>query len=219
MNQAATTLKDRAMDFIRSHGGLARQRDLESIGVRGAILSRLVKDGALVVPVRGVYQDAEMMMFYDEALVLAQMRTGGVVCLCSAADYHGLTDRTQTGIWLAVQQDRNNTRTAAQFDGSGRRLHLVRWSDGRRSGPGIQRVDVDGITVPITSPERTVVDLLRYRGDLPHQEFAQDAFSALVAGKFDEKALLGFAADFGHLVRVQDLLKAHKAAYNAVSRM
>ncbi len=213
------SLKDRALDFIRSRGGLARQRDFDAIGIQGVILRRLVQDGALLTPLRGVYQSPGMMMFFDEALVLAQLRTGGVVCLCSAADFHGLTDRTQDGIWLAVPQTRANACAAeieAQF---GRQLHLTRWRDFSLNGPGIQQVDIDGILVPMTTPERTVVDLLRYRGELPHQDFAQDAFSALVGGKFDQEALMASAVQFGFQVRVQQLLEAHKTARSAVSRM
>ena len=215
----SASLKDKALDFIRSRGGLARQRDFDAIGVQCVILRRLVQEGSLLTPMRGVYQATDMMMFFDEALVLAQLRTGGVVCLCSAADYHGLTDRTQDGIWLAVPQTRANACAAeieTQFD---RQLRLTRWRDFSHDDPGIQQVDIDGITVPMTTPERTVVDLLRYRGELPHQDFAKDAFSALVGGKFNQEALLTFAAEYGHQVRVQQLLEAHKTARSAVSRM
>lgn len=84
-----------------------------------------------------------------------------VACLITAAAYHELTDAFERGTWLLVPHGSSPPRSRT----SG--VHVVQvapWliapeEDGEN---GIVRVNAHGVTVRVTGPDRTVLDLWRY---------------------------------------------------------
>jgi predicted transcriptional regulator of viral defense system len=187
------SLKDRAMALLRERG-MARLKDFTELNIPASILRRLVADDLVESPARGIYRLAGIEMdFSSENTAVALFRTDGVLCLASAADFHQLVnDFDGAEIYVAVPP---TLRDRDPVSG----IHLVRWvPDNLSRDFGVGEADLCGIKVKVTTPERTVVDLLRYQRRLPDGvRYASEALYSLVERdecRFDE--LMRLAARF-----------------------
>jgi predicted transcriptional regulator of viral defense system len=149
----------RAQDLLRVRG-LLRLKDFVQAGIAPEVLARLVRDGVVVRPARGLYQlaDAEPDARHTlaEAAVLVPR---GVVCLVSALQFHELTLQMPSAVWMAIG------RSAWKPKVDDLPIRFVRFS-GPRLTHGIERHRIEGVEVPVTGPARTVADCFRYRGKI-----------------------------------------------------
>lgn len=153
---ARKTQTDRLLDYVRDRG-MVRPRDLESLDIPRAVLKRLVDRGKLIRRSRGVYTvpDHEPTRHTDLAEVCARA-PGATVCLISALDFHELTTQIPHAVWIMI-------------DRSGRRpkierlpIHIV-YASGEARTAGVETHEVEGVTVALTNPAKTVADCFRYR--------------------------------------------------------
>jgi predicted transcriptional regulator of viral defense system len=212
------TMKDVAMDFLRAQGRMVRARELEAIGVHAKAIQRLVADGAIESPCRGVYRLADYGQTGDDALAIAALRTDGAACLKTAAFRHGLTDQFPEAVWMAVPRDQRHKVAAV----GPVPVRLVRWNeDSLCTFDPLQFdwTDAAGVAVRITTPERTVVDLFRYRQHLEEgPEYAEAALGFLMEKGCDEAALEAAAERFGLAEEIAMRLEAHRCAAAWVAR-
>ncbi|CAN5471361.1 type IV toxin-antitoxin system AbiEi family antitoxin domain-containing protein [soil metagenome] len=152
----APSHKDRVLKLVRQRGVL-RARDLDVSGIPRAYLQRMVAEGTLANPERGIYVLADAEPNLHQSLIEACARVPhGVVCLLSALQYHGLTTQAPFEVWMAI-------------GGSARRpavdhppLRVVRFS-GEALTSGVQEPVIDGVRVRVYSPAKTVADCFKYR--------------------------------------------------------
>jgi predicted transcriptional regulator of viral defense system len=137
--------------------GVVRPRDLEAADVSRVWLTRLTRQGLVTRVGRGLYEvaDADWSAHHAYAEV-AKRVPGGVVCLLSALAFHGLTTQLPFEVWLAIDK---RARAPRMLPTSTRLM----WFSGAALTEGIEDHVIDGVTVRITSPARTVVDCFRYR--------------------------------------------------------
>jgi predicted transcriptional regulator of viral defense system len=148
--------QDRALVLLRRQG-MVRLSEFTKAGITAATLSRMVRKAMVVQPGRGLYQlpDAGGDAAHDLALA-AKLVPNGVVCLVSALAFHELTDSIPPRIWMALgPKDRKPAVTQPAFQ-------FVRFG-GRVRHAGIEEHAIEGVTVRMYSPAKTVVDLFRYR--------------------------------------------------------
>lgn len=137
--------------------GVLRARDLKARGYSRAQLGRWVERGELVRVARGLYALPEREVGQHESIVHAAARVeSGIVCLLSALRVHELTTQNPHEVWLAVPR---NARVP-KLDWPP--LRVIRWS-GAPLTDGIIALEVDGVTVRITTPARTVADCFKHR--------------------------------------------------------
>lgn len=147
---------DRLIKLVRQRGVL-RAVDLQEHAIPRVYLTRLVADGVLERPSRGIYVLAGADITENHGLAEAGRRVPhGVVCLLSALQFHGLTTQFPFEIWLAI--DRKARFPKVEFPP----LHIVRFS-GSDLINGVDVCDVEGVAVKVTNPARTVVDCFAYR--------------------------------------------------------
>lgn len=128
--------------------------ELFSLGFTRMQLSRLVQAGELERPWRGVYRrpgEADQRAAWA-ALTVAH--PDAVFWLYSAAVFHGLTENLGVALYVGVPL------TGKLSDDEGRR-HVSRWASEKALTLGVEEHEIDGVSVKITSPERTVVDFFR----------------------------------------------------------
>lgn len=156
---ATIPLKEIALRVARERG-VARARDFGAHGVHRATLRRLRDEGLLVRTGRGLYElaDAETSAAHSLAEV-ARAVPGGVVCLLSALQFHGLTTQTPHEVWLMIGWKRAAPRNPPVG------LRLVR-ATGEALTAGIEVHAIDGVAVPITGPARTVADCFKHRNKI-----------------------------------------------------
>jgi predicted transcriptional regulator of viral defense system len=154
-----STQNERALHLLKAKGML-RLKDFINKNIEPVTLARLVRDGQVVRPARGLYQLPDTPV--DAAHVLAEAATlipKGIVCLVSALQYHGLTLQMPSTIWMAIG------RTAWKPTISYPPIRFVRFS-GWAITDGIERYAIQSRKVSITNPARTIVDCFRYRNKI-----------------------------------------------------
>ncbi len=155
----ADTQKTRAVDLLKVKGML-RLKDFIAESIGPETLARLVQEGQVVRPARGLYQLPDVSI--DASHVLAEAAAlvpKGIICLISALQFHRLTLQMPSSVWMAIE------RTAWKPNISYPSIRFVRFS-GWAMTEGIERYPIQSCQVPITNPARTIVDCFRYRNKI-----------------------------------------------------
>lgn len=153
---ASVTQRAQALKLLGARS-MMRLKDFTARGISAETLARLVRDGLVVRPARGLYQlasgpvDARHMLAEATALV-----PKGIVCLVSALQFHRLTLQMPSSVWMAIE------RTAWRPRIDYPPIRFVRFM-GSALTEGIERHRIEGIDVAITDPARTIIDCFRYR--------------------------------------------------------
>lgn len=139
---------------------LLRARDLADAGIARETLRRLVANGDLEQPSRGLYwrKGAEMSAASSLAEV-ARQTPHAVISLISALRFHGLTTQVPHEVW--VQIDRK-ARVPAHPPV---KLRVFR-VNGDGLTLGVERHTIDGVPVAVTGVARTLVDCFKRRDDV-----------------------------------------------------
>jgi len=136
---------------------MARLSELAEAGVTGATVGRMKQKGLIRQLSRGLYQLSDASPDANHSLAQAAKRVPkGVVCLVSALAFHELTDTIPSRIWMAIGPKEWRplvTHPPLQF---------VRFND-KMLRSGVDEHHIEGVTVRIFNPAKTVVDLFRYR--------------------------------------------------------
>jgi len=149
----------RVREFVRRRG-VVRPRDVEEAGYPRALVYRLRDRGELEQIGRGLFRHPEAELtekhMYAEA---AKAVPGGVVCLISSLAFHGVGTQNPARIWLALERG-SQRPTAVDLP-----LEFA-WFSGEAFTAGVEVHDVEGVTVRVYSPAKTVADLFKYRNKL-----------------------------------------------------
>lgn len=151
--------RQRALELIESMG-IARLRELEERGVTRARLAPLVRDGLVVREARGIYVAADHAPTAEHTLAhVAKRVPEGVLCLLTALRFHGLTTQSPAEVWIALPEKARRPRLDYP------RLRVARFS-GLALTEGIMEHRVEGVTLRIYSPAKTVADCFKYRNKI-----------------------------------------------------
>lgn len=156
MSQRIKSHRDRVIEVLRQQG-MARLSELMRAGVTAAAVTRLEREGAIVRLTRGLYQLPDAPLDAHHTLAEAAKRVPrGVVCLVSALAFHDLTDRMPPKVWMAIAPNDWRPRVTQPP------IRFVRFPP-EALEDGVDPHRIEGVTVRITDPTRTIVDLFRYR--------------------------------------------------------
>ncbi|HRE87997.1 MAG TPA: AbiEi antitoxin N-terminal domain-containing protein [Myxococcota bacterium] len=137
--------------------GPIRARDLEAKGIPRSTLTRLVASGELEHVDRGLYRLADAPLTESASLAEVGKRVPhGVICLLSALQFHGLTTEVPFAVWLLIDR---HARPPSFIQPQ---LVIVRASGPARDH-GVETHRIEGVSVRLTSPAKTVADCFRYR--------------------------------------------------------
>ena len=140
--------------------GLLRARDLKARGLPTVVLTRLIKSGEIERVARGVYRLPDRPLSEHQSLAEVALRVPrGVVCLLSALRVYDIGTQAPFEVWLAIP----NHLVAPKLDRPA--LRIVRMSDPTLAN-GIERVEVDGVAVPVFSAAKTVADCFKFRNKI-----------------------------------------------------
>ena len=140
--------------------GILRARDAEENGIARTYLQLAVRRGLLTRVGRGLYSLPEAEASEQRSLVeIAKRVPGGVVCLLSALQFHGLTTQSPSEVWLAIGEKARKPK--AEYPP----LRIVRFS-GKALTEGVAEQGIEGVTVRVTNPAKTVADCFKYRNKI-----------------------------------------------------
>ena len=148
--------EQKALALVRE-AVVLRPRDLSAHGIPRNALSRLVKRGAVRRIARGLYELADRDPPEHLALMEVCKRVPhGVVCLISALNFHELTTQIPHEVWMAIDVKAHQPKIKYPP------TRFVRFS-GPALTYGVKDHDLQGVTVRITTPAKTVADCFKFR--------------------------------------------------------
>ncbi|MFT3990707.1 MAG: type IV toxin-antitoxin system AbiEi family antitoxin domain-containing protein [Luteolibacter sp.] len=136
---------------------VVRPRDLRNVAAPREKISQLFEKGELHRVGRGLYISGNYPVSENHSLVLAAKRyPKGVVCLLSAAQFHGITLEMPSAVWMAFERGKN-------VPGPGDLpIQPVKLSETPyHYGIGIHRLE--GEEIRIYSVAKTVADCFKFR--------------------------------------------------------
>lgn len=140
--------------------GIFRLTEARALGLHPEQVRRLIRQGQLTRLARGLYTAASGVPTEHHTLAeVAKRVPKGIVCLLSALRFHALGTQHPRQVWLAV--DRRAGIPRIDFTP----VRIVRIS-GAGLTAGIDEHDIEGVTVRMTSPARTVVDCFKFRNKI-----------------------------------------------------
>lgn len=150
------TKRDQILRMLKKTRVL-RPRDVEAVGISRTYLNKLHAEGILDRPSRGLYVLQDDEPSEQRSLVEACRRVPrGVVCLLSALQFHGLTTQVPFEVWMAIDEKARLPRVDYPP------LRIVRFS-GTALTSGVQEHAIEGVTVRVYTPAKTVADCFKYR--------------------------------------------------------
>jgi predicted transcriptional regulator of viral defense system len=153
------TQENLILDLVTKRGAI-RPLDLQHERLSRQALIRLYQRGVLERPSRGLYVLAGADFTENHSLAeAAKLVPGGVVCLLSALRFHDLTTQAPHEVWLAIDNK------AWKPDVVSPPLRIVRFS-GQALTFGVEPHKVEGVTVRIYSPAKTVADCFKFRNKI-----------------------------------------------------
>lgn len=137
-----------------------RLREAKALGLHPEQVRRLVRQGHLSRLGRGLYAPTTAEPGEHHTLAeVAKRVPNGIVCLLTALRFHAIGTQHPREVWLAVD------RRAAIPKLDVAPIRLVRVT-GAALTVGIQEHQIEGVTVRVTSPARTVVDCFKFRNKI-----------------------------------------------------
>ena len=151
--------------------GILRLRDLQIQGVHPEYVRRLAARGELTHVGRGLYALPDADLTEHHSLAEAAVRVPqGVVCLLTALRFHGLGTQNPKRVWLAI--DRKAALPRLEYPP----LRIVRFAKAAMTR-GVEERRIEGVSVKVTTPARTVMDCFKYRNKIG-LDVALEAFRA-----------------------------------------
>ena len=150
----------KARHVFGKHGGMLRTSKAMQFGIHPRTLYALRDSGELERIARGLYRLSTAPLLSSPDLVTVALRIPqAVVCLISALAHHGLTTQVPHAIDIAL----SSHAQIPKIDG----LPLqVFWYSEPSFSAGIDVVTMDGVTVRVYSPEKTIADCFKYRNKI-----------------------------------------------------
>lgn len=153
------TAEAKVLDLAKVRGVL-RPRDLARADLPTDYLWRLYRKEKLERVGRGLYALPGADLTEHHTLAEAALRVPrGVVCLLSALRFHDLTTQAPFEVWMAI--DVKARRPKEEIIP----LRIVRFS-GEALTAGVVEHKVEGVSVKVYSPPKTVADCFKYRNKI-----------------------------------------------------
>ncbi len=146
--------------LFRQHGGQLRMGEAIALGMSRYSLYSLRDKGIIEQVSRGVYRLVELPPLSNPDLVTVSLRfPNAVICLISALAYHEITTQIPHAVSVAVPRDARMPSLDSPP------VHAYRFSDVAFRA-GIEKHEIDGVTVQIYSAEKTLADCFKYRNKI-----------------------------------------------------
>ncbi len=193
----------KARQVFREHGGMLRTSKAIQLGVHPRTLYALRDAGEIEQLGRGLYRlSAAPPLSSPDLIPIALRLPRAIVCLISALAYHRLTTQVPHAVDIALPSHAH----VPKVDGIPLRVF---WYPEPSFRAGVEVVAIDGISVKIYSPEKTIADCFKYRNKIG-LDLAIEALRAYRERKSkpNRAALIKFA----QINRVQKIMRPYLEA-------
>ena len=151
---------DRAIGIFKKHGGILRTAQALRAGIHPGTLYAMRDSGALEAISRGVYRLANSPPLGNPDIVTIATRIpGGVICLISALAFYELTTQIPHEVHVALPRGAEEPRLDHPP------IKTYRFT-GEAFTEGVEVHELDGVSVRIYSPEKTLADCFKFRNQV-----------------------------------------------------
>jgi len=173
--------------IFRKHGGQLHMSEALDHGITRYMLYSLRDKGVVEQVTRGVYRLVEMPAISNPDLVAVSLRyPNAVVCLISALAYHEITAQIPHAVSIAIP--RGSRKPALDFPP----IHAYIFSDTAYNA-GIEKHRIDGATVCVYNPEKTLADCFKFRNKIGMDVVLEALRMYRTRKRFDLGELLKYA--------------------------
>lgn len=160
-------MKESSIDIFRKHGGQLRMSEAIAHGITRYMLYTMKDKGIIEQVSRGVYRLAELPPISNPDLVTVSLRfPQSVICLVSALSYHHITTQIPHAVTMAVPRD--SRVPLLEYPP----IQVHRFS-GDAYKAGVEHHTIDGATVRIYNPEKTLADCFKFRNKIGMDVFLE----------------------------------------------
>lgn len=196
------TAPEKAKRLIKRKRGIIRTAEALDAGIHPRTLYQLRDTGVLEQISRGAYRLTEQEPVSNPDLVTVAVRIPqGVICLVSALAFHEITTQIPHAVSIALKKGAESPR-----------IYYPPVSVHRFSAAsivaGIEEHHIDGVTVRIYSPEKTVADCFKFRNKIG-MDIVLEALKLYTARK---KVALGELLKYAKICRVENVMKPYLEA-------
>ena len=197
-----TNYRERALHLTQVRG-IARAWEFKAAGIPLVYLKRLTDAGDLVRLSRGLYQDPARVgehVAHDLAEA-ARLVPSGVISLISALRHHELTTQLPHAVWMTIPHRHRTPRSTSL------KLEIVR-ATGQALTAAIERVVIEGVSVPVYGVAKTVADCFKHRRHVGEDVAVEALRDALGRRKTTVSELMRFAAIDRVASRMEPFIRA-----------
>ena len=182
--------------------GVVRAREIRTAGLHPEYLRRLCESGHLVRTGRGLYVLAEGDFTEHHSLAEACKRVPhGIICLLSALSYHEIGTQNPYQIWMAI--DRAMRKPKVDYPP----IRVFRFS-GLSLKEGIEEKKIEGVSVRVYNPAKTVADCFKYRNKVG----IDVAIEALKECWRSRRCTIDELVRYARICRVQNIMQPYMEA-------
>jgi len=180
-------MKEPPIAIFRKHGGQLRMSEALAHGITRYMLYSLRDKGIIEQVSRGVYRLMELPPISNPDLVTVSLRfPNAVVCLISALSYHNIT--TQVPHVVSVAVPRGSRIPSLGYPS----VQAHRFSN-EAYNSGIENHAIDGVSVKIYTPEKTLADCFKFRNKIGMDVVIEALKLYRSRQKFNIEKLLNYA--------------------------
>ena len=187
--------------MFKAHGGVMRTAELQREGLYYRKVQSLLAEGRLEQLRRGYYRYVDENSFSDLPILKA-LFPDAVICMESALDYYGYTDRTPAYWHLAVSN--RTARKRFQIEYPLVKPHFIQED---RYSAGIEEAEIDGCTVKIYDKERTICDLIANRKKIDAEIFTSALRNYMQSNDKKIETLYEYAEKMGIEEKVKEIVE------------
>lgn len=157
---SAAEMKRHFIELFRKNGGQLRMSEAIAEGITRYMLYSLRDKGIIEQVSRGIYRLVELPPMSNPDLVTVSLRfPNAVICLISALSYHNITTQIPHAVSVAVPRQSR----VPSIDYPPVQSH--RFSK-EAYNSGIENHKIDGVSVKIYNPEKTLADCFKFRNKI-----------------------------------------------------
>ncbi len=147
----------RAATIFENHGGILRTAQALKAGIHPKTLYAMRDSGVLERISRGVFRLSDSPPLSNPDLVTVAARVpSGVICLISALSFHEITTQIPHDVHVALPRGAEEPRLDYPP------IRTYRFT-GEAFTSGVDAYELDGVSISIYSPEKTLADCFKFR--------------------------------------------------------
>lgn len=154
-----------AKQIFDAHNGIMKSKEIIENKIYNRFLNKLIDEGYVEKIKFGYYQWQDERAF-SEATVIARLFPDAVICMESALQYYGYTDRTPSAWCLAV--DKHSTKSRFNIDYPSVKPHYI---PEEQMTLGVEMVNIEDTELKIFNRERVICDCLRQENKMDVEVF------------------------------------------------